>query len=393
MKVDGGETITILSNYVLPSPIAPGDSVLATVYDYEFQPLSFAGGGITHDIIVWPMSAGVMQSDSAEKDVSYEFTQKNLSQHIGALEPLEIPGNINDGQAYDLRVSVINEDPVRNLVFPVTIYMTVDGDSPTILASDVAPEAPLGPGEIFQIDVDNYIFDAARFSGGGITHDIIVWPMAASIQKTDSAKANITYITAALESTIESATSSFTAQTNTGTSTIAITWETTAEVSGISFDVEKRQEDGSYKSIFIIEGSGSGEQGAFYKVEDVDPISGENNYRLNLHLADGEQIFLNETNANWEDPYGASPSVQVINNPFIDQLNLTFTIPYSWRKQVINGQFEIYNLSGQPVYKEEEILTSGKFEKYIDFTRQPEGIYFYRIMIGDKVLRGKLMKE
>ena len=391
MKVDGGEMIPLITNYIPFTPVAPGDSQAISVNNFNFRPQFFSGGGITHDIIVWPMSVGAQHTDSADKNVQYEFTEENRIHALAVTSPLDLPGHINAGQAYNFQVTVINQDPARNLVAPVKLMMSIDNDTPSILVDAVSPSAPIGPGEIMEINVPNYIFDAARFNGGGITHDIIVWPMAAYVQQVDSGELSVTFDNNTVESITETTASTIGVEPVGGN--IMIHWSTRFERSGMYFEIDKKTEAGSYNSIFVIEGNGTGEEGSFYQVVDEFPVSGLNTYRMSIRFNDGSRYFVKEFSTQWEDIYGPVPSLTLMANPFNGHLRFAITVPYASGKSGVNGRMEVYNLEGKPVYRNQAPIQPGATEKNIDLTYKPEGIYFYRISIGEKVFTGKVMKE
>ncbi|MEZ4847195.1 MAG: hypothetical protein R3B93_00890 [Bacteroidia bacterium] len=62
--------IPLITNYIPFTPVAPGDSQAISVNNFNFRPQFFSGGGITHDIIVWPMSVGAQHTDSGQTRTS-----------------------------------------------------------------------------------------------------------------------------------------------------------------------------------------------------------------------------------------------------------------------------------------------------------------------------------
>ena len=79
---------------------------------------------------------------------------------------------------YDLEFYIINQDPTLALLGSVSIYMSIDGGSPNPIVSDVIADSPLLPGDSMLVKVEEFKFGPSVFSTtGGITYDIIVWPM------------------------------------------------------------------------------------------------------------------------------------------------------------------------------------------------------------------------
>jgi hypothetical protein len=61
-------------------------------------------------------------------------------------------------------------------------------------------------------------------------------------------------------------------------------------------------------------------------------------------------------------------------NPFADITTIEYSVPRSG--QIL---FEILNLYGQPVYREEKNVTSGSHQFDLDMSNLPAGVYTYGI--------------
>ncbi|GAB4403251.1 MAG: hypothetical protein OHK0039_02160 [Bacteroidia bacterium] len=185
-----GDTPTTISEDVIPAaPIAPGDSFSVTIPGYGFDPLRFQGGGITHDIIVWPMRLGASTLDSAQQSVQFHHT---LGVRDLGLQTTLFPQTIHADNSYDLAFVLINKDTARHLFGAVQLYLSIDGDAPTLLTERATGQA-LAPGGSVALALPAYTFDPARFNGGGITHDIIVWPMTLGILHADTLHFTVHY--------------------------------------------------------------------------------------------------------------------------------------------------------------------------------------------------------
>ncbi|RMG69896.1 MAG: T9SS C-terminal target domain-containing protein [Bacteroidetes bacterium] len=185
LSVDG-DMARPVGEAVLPmAPVAPGDSFLIQVSGYQFDAARFQGGGITHDIIVWPVRLGSTTVDSASLPRDFVHTPSQTSGHLG-IRSLNLPPSLSEGEAYSFSLEIQNKDPQHPLYHPVDVYLSVNGDAPTLLASHVFPPEALAPGTSFSLQITDYTFDAARFQGGGITHDIIVWPVSLHAHQRDS---------------------------------------------------------------------------------------------------------------------------------------------------------------------------------------------------------------
>ena len=186
MSVNGDEGDPLISEVMPASAIAPGDSLLVQIPQYTFDALRFQGGGITHDIIVWPMKPSLPQSDSTSIVVSFEHTSALSCDHLSVGLFDGFPTTIVGGEIEDFSLVIKNEDPLHHLFHPVQLLMSIDGDEPTQLLLPTPLEEALAPGDSLKVPIRNYLFNPSRFQGGGITHDIIVWPMASFVQQSDS---------------------------------------------------------------------------------------------------------------------------------------------------------------------------------------------------------------
>lgn len=185
MTVNGDEP-WLLTSFNISTPLLPGDSVKTPAFTHHFNEARFTGGGgLTYDIIVWPMSAGSGQSDSLFQSISYLHTQPN-AQRLQVVSPSGgFPGEVIDGQVYDLVFTVINRDTTYQLYNPVSISLSGDGIDAQELILNQKLKSPVLPGDSVSYFVPAHSFDIAG-GGGGLTYDIIVWPMSVGTNDRDS---------------------------------------------------------------------------------------------------------------------------------------------------------------------------------------------------------------
>lgn len=185
MSVEGDEP-WLLTSFNISTPLLPGDSVKTPAFSHHFNEARFTGGGgLTYDIIVWPMSAGIGQSDSLNQSVSYTHTQPN-AQRLQVVSPSGgVPGEIIEGEVYDLIFTVINRDTTNQLYNPVSISLMGDGLDSQELIINQKLKNPVLPGDSVSYLVPAHSFDIAG-GGGGLTYDIIVWPMSVGTNNRDS---------------------------------------------------------------------------------------------------------------------------------------------------------------------------------------------------------------
>lgn len=185
MTVDGDEP-WLLTSFNITTPLQPGDSVKTPAFTHHFNEARFTGGGgLTYDIIVWPMSAGSGQSDSLYQSISYTHTQPNACRLQVVAPSGGIPGEAIEGQVYDLVLTVINRDTIHQLYNPVSISLSGDGLDAQELIINQKLKTPVQPGDSVSYLVPAHSFDIAG-GGGGLTYDIIVWPMSVGTNDRDS---------------------------------------------------------------------------------------------------------------------------------------------------------------------------------------------------------------
>lgn len=186
MMVVNGDEPSLLTSFNIISPLLPGDSIKTPAFTHHFNEARFTGGGgLTYDIIVWPMSAGTGQSDSLYRSVSYIHTQPNARQLQVVSPSGGMPGEVIDGYVYDMVFTIINRDTTYQLYNPVSISMNGDGISAQELLINQKLKAPVQPGDSVSYLVPAHSFDIAG-GGGGLTYDIIVWPMSVGTNDRDS---------------------------------------------------------------------------------------------------------------------------------------------------------------------------------------------------------------
>ncbi|MEL7533011.1 MAG: hypothetical protein AAFN10_16970, partial [Bacteroidota bacterium] len=191
ISINGDQETKLLADINISNPVAPGDSIEIVVSDYTFDFARFTGGGVTHDIIVWPMRIGSLPpSDSIYKS-AFAISANDDGAEDLRIEVSDFPPRIRDGEDYDLGFEIINDDDENLLYQPIDIYMKVDGGPARIIASGILPELPLQIGESHSVSLPGYTFDPLDFAsvagGGTVSHDIIVWPMKVGLINGDSA--------------------------------------------------------------------------------------------------------------------------------------------------------------------------------------------------------------
>ena len=168
LSVNGDDPTDLALNVTPPFEVVPGDSFLIHVPGYSFDPMRFSsGGGLAHDIIVWPMVIGSPPGDSIIKEVIFEFNPNHIAQSLSIVNPDFFPDHILKDNAYDFDLEVMNLDLTNPLYHPISIAMSIDGQPPIILKQDFGLTNVLNPGSSVNIPVQDYHFETALFGPGG----------------------------------------------------------------------------------------------------------------------------------------------------------------------------------------------------------------------------------
>ncbi len=176
-----------LGTWNLSTPLAPGDSIFLSG-QISLGLADFPGPGPRESF--WCVTSGNSECFSSDKSpITLVFPQGQPSQWIGLNLRVAIPDTLGTQASLNLAFSAINDDPAGTLFLPVSFLMSIDGQSPFLVASQLSPGLPLAPGDSFLFDLPTLPLSNLVAGGGGITHDIIVWPMRTGFfQPSDSVR-------------------------------------------------------------------------------------------------------------------------------------------------------------------------------------------------------------
>ncbi|MEL6671665.1 MAG: T9SS type A sorting domain-containing protein [Bacteroidota bacterium] len=176
-----GEAPEQLASFNPSFTIGPGDSIHLFVPAYRFYEHYFAGGGVTHDIIVWPSLAASAVTDTFTSQLDYLHTYTNASKAIRIDKGTNwFPDKLVDSTILPLSLTLVNLD-TRYFYQPLSVAYEVDHTNQGWLVQDYYIYPAMEPGEIREIELPEFLFKEAMLAGGGINHDIIVWPSAFGI--------------------------------------------------------------------------------------------------------------------------------------------------------------------------------------------------------------------
>lgn len=448
LSVNGDNGTPLLSSYTLPHPILPGDSLNIPIQNVGFDALRFAGGGgVTHDIIVWPMriSANPPQ-DSSQKNVFFIEAAEPGPSSLG-MEIEDFPPRIREGEEYDLRFAIINNDIEELLYQPVSIFMMVDDGSGRQIVLDVMPSLPVLPGASFEVLLEDYIFnplDFAAVGGGGVTHDIIVWPMKTALQNFDSLHLEVEYFNQAAFSLEEGVSglpptvkpnetyNIFVAAKNIGASISSNPIEFYAQLDDAqpqlyelaNLTVEPDHYVSTVSADFTLStyfGIASNDTAFFqvphnlrfyakeqnglnwyvaadYPVEVLEESESSQtqpetaNLPSNIGHSNGQLGTIYLTEVNYDPNSGFLQEVVMLPslwpNPFGDLLEIQLYQPVA-----SNVKFCLYDLQQQPVMQQLWKQNNVGNQLSINTANLYPGVYFYRLELNGTVYTGKIIKE
>jgi hypothetical protein len=84
---------------------------------------------------------------------------------------------------------------------------------------------------------------------------------------------------------------------------------------------------------------------------------------------------------------GAISALSVIPNPFTTSTTLSYEL-----QQPETVYLSVYNHIGQIIYQTQENQPQGKQQLIWNAERYAEGVYYYRLKVGDAVANGKMVK-
>lgn len=164
-----------------------------------------------------------------------------------------------------------------------------------------------------------------------------------------------------------------------------LVWNTATEKNGDYFQIERQTAGGDFLAIGRVEAVGESLQQQHYTFDDLQPVPGENVYRLRMVDRDSRFehspsiIVTRQETAGW----------QLAPNPATGQVTLS-----------INGQdeppmfrFEVYNAQGRLVLAHEQVAPALPYRRDFQIASLPRGIYFCRLEVDGKADVRRLVVE
>ncbi len=152
--------------------------------------------------------------------------------------------------------------------------------------------------------------------------------------------------------------------------TININWQTSEEINMQSFELQKMNAAGNFEMISHQAAKGVA---ALYDVTDVNPLSGNNYYRLKSISHDGHVDYSNVINIIFK--INSLVLTSVYPNPFTDQINMSLL---SEKDQLIATS--LFDATGNLIKKQKAMYRKGNSNiKLKNLNTLADGIYFIRL--------------
>ncbi|MEM6772024.1 MAG: T9SS type A sorting domain-containing protein, partial [Bacteroidota bacterium] len=149
--------------------------------------------------------------------------------------------------------------------------------------------------------------------------------------------------------------------------TVVLDWETAAEIDNEGFEVLHAVDGINWNVIGFVAGSGNTEAQSAYTFTHIDPVVGENYYRLRQLDFDGQSADSPIRVVTFEGGSG-DPDLEVYPNPSTDLVYVAFP------NQSTDQTLRIVNGLGQVMY--ETTITEAQDQVTIDLRQWPSGTYF-----------------
>lgn len=156
---------------------------------------------------------------------------------------------------------------------------------------------------------------------------------------------------------------SFSAQKEGGTAQLK--WETSEETNSDRFDVQRSKDGKRWATIQTVAAAGESRVNQHYSAVDINPLNGDNLYRLHMIDKDGSSAY----SAIQSVRFDIKSDFTMFPNPLSDQLSIKTAEDWSKVEKI-----QIYNMQGKEVYK-----SGGKPARDIDLKHLAGGMYVVKV--------------
>jgi hypothetical protein len=161
-------------------------------------------------------------------------------------------------------------------------------------------------------------------------------------------------------------------------------WTTAGEVPGLQFGVERSDDGVHYTTIGTLPGTAVPGNGASYQFTDPNPVAAQSYYRIQMTSNTISQysglVLLSNTSISF--------TIQSIQNPFIDQINMVMTAPSTGTATIT-----LIDLFGRSLRRVIQPLNQGlNSVSLYGLGNLPAATYALQIQYGDHLVSQKILK-
>jgi Secretion system C-terminal sorting domain/BNR/Asp-box repeat len=167
---------------------------------------------------------------------------------------------------------------------------------------------------------------------------------------------------------------------------VILNWTTATELNNLGFEIQRRNEVGSFESVGFISGKGTTTQTNNYSFVDNSVDAGIYTYRLMQKDFDGSFAYSQEVEVEINLPLEYSLD-QNYPNPFNPTTTIRYAIP-----QDNFVSIKLYDVLGNEVITlVNEQRQAGRYEMLFNAADIASGVYYYQIKAGDFIQTKKLL--
>lgn len=168
--------------------------------------------------------------------------------------------------------------------------------------------------------------------------------------------------------------------------TVVLKWNTATEVKNYGFEIERKPENGNWNRIGFVQGMGNSNSPKSYSFTDNDISSGIYLYRLKQIDTDGSYEYSDEIEITVNKPTEFS-LLQNFPNPFNPTTKIKYSISSSAKITI-----KVFDVLGREIKTLlDEYKDTGTYEIEFDGSELTSGLYFYKIISGNKTETRKMM--
>ncbi|MEM9260651.1 MAG: T9SS type A sorting domain-containing protein, partial [Bacteroidota bacterium] len=165
--------------------------------------------------------------------------------------------------------------------------------------------------------------------------------------------------------------------------TVRLDWETTEEVDNEGFEIQRSTDGAQWEMVGFVAGSGSTSEIQAYRYVHVDPVAGDNYYRLRQLDFDGQ--FTDS-------------QVRIVNFAGVTTENTLAVFPNPAREFATvglprdhgPGRLLVFNTAGQIV--QQIPVSPGQAQLELDVSEWPAGAYTVQVVLRQRTLTNRLLR-